>query len=177
MILYGFVLGAAVLTAPTYSKKQSAVPSSLIQLSNGETAAIDPILQRIKDQVSGFQKKMSEEVIKDKQEIRHLRDEQRKMERDEKAFKSHVFADLVHEQPTAASFSQLGAKSQIHFGDPYIDEAMRTIGNDIEAQKRELARLVDRTSTLGSLTEVENKRPDLGVIGAALKARLNMVNK
>lgn len=165
MIYCALILGAAFLTNPSYSHKSLAVPSSLIQLSNESGTNLDPILQRIKDQVAGFQKKMSEEVTKDKEEMRHLRDEQRRMERDEKAFKSHIFAS--DHSSGSSSFAQ------IHFGDPYIDEAMRTIGNDIESQKRELERLVDRSS----LVETHSKRPDLGVIGAALRARLNMVNK
>lgn len=173
MILYGIVVGAALLSVSSVQgNKLSAVPSSLIQLSNESTATLDPILQRIKDQVSGFQKKMNEEATKDKEEIRQLRDEQRKMERDEKAFKSRVFANIGREP------SSLAQTGQTHFGDPFIDEAMRTIGNDIESQKRELERLVDRSAASASLVQTASKRrPDLGIIGAALKARLNMVNK
>ena len=148
------------------------LPSSLIELSNVAKETIknvdaDSVLGMIQRQVAEFQKSMDAEVAEDKEEVRKLQEQQRKMEREEKAFKAKVFANR------ASSFSETAGS---HFGDPYIDEAMRTIGDDIDAQKRDLERVIS-SHRQSSLVEEKAIRPDLGVIASALRTRLNMVGK
>jgi hypothetical protein len=115
---------------------------------------------------------MNDEISADKEQVRLIQEQQRKMERDEKAFKAKIFAKRFD---APESLVQINS----HFGDPYIDEAMRTIGDDIDAQKREMGRLLasHHKNKEESLVEEKAKRPDLGVIAAALKTRLAMVGK
>jgi hypothetical protein len=115
---------------------------------------------------------MNDEISADKEQVRLIQEQQRKMERDEKAFKAKIFAKRFD---APESLVQINS----HFGDPYIDEAMRTIGDDIDAQKREMGRLLasHHKNTEEALVEERAKRPDLGVIAAALKTRLAMVGK
>jgi len=159
-------------------------PSSLLQLSGtaqntNQGVNADEVIASIQKQVSEFQQKMNDEVAADKDQVRKLQEQQRKMERDEKAFKAKIFAKKFDAPDSpVASFAQVNS----HFGDPYIDEAMRTIGDDIDSQKREMSRLLaasHHASAAESLVQekAKAKRPDLGVIAAALKTRLAMVGK
>lgn len=167
---------AAIVVTVGHCRLHAAAPSSLIQLRGSSSVDTgDSILQVVKNQVSEFQKKMSEEAKHDKEEIRQLHEEQRKMEREEEAFKSKVFAssNRLGGIGGASSFSQV--KTGIHFGDPYIDETMRVLTEDLQSQKMELQRLVGGSRIQPSL--IETQRPDLGVIGAALKARISMATR
>ena len=153
-------------------------PSSLLQITNNaktstESANADDVIASIQRQVADFQKKMNAEIAEDKEQVRKIQEQQRKMERDEKAFKAKIFAKRFD---APESLVQINS----HFGDPYIDEAMRTIGDDIDAQKREMGRLLaaaHHKPVEEALVEEKAQRPDLGVIAAALKTRLAMVGK
>ena len=153
-----------------------AMPSSLLQISSATHSeaqpSIDAFLATMNKAVENFRRKMDAEVRADEQQVQKMTEQQRKLEREEKAFKAKVLAH--HEQPLhpKASFIESGA----HFGDPYIDEAMRVIGDGIDAQKRELERLVSSHGVApGALIQEEQKGPDLGLIAEALKTRLNLV--
>lgn len=151
------------------------VPSSLLQIgtsSKTESTSTDSILASIQDQVKQFKAKMDKEIADDREQVRKLKDEQRKMQREEKAFKSKIFAKKF--PITASSFAQ----TNTHFGDPYIDEAMRTISDDIDAQKREMDRLLGSHHSGPSESLVEkNTRPDLGVLATALRTRMSLAGK
>ena len=154
-----------------------AMPSSLIQLvsvAKESVKNIDPdsVLGMITSQVEEFQKKMAGEIASDKEEVRKLQEQQRKMDREEKAFKARIFA---HRVPTSSLVETSGTTT--HFGDPYIDEAMRTIGDDLESQKRELEGIVATHHHSSSLAQEKESRGDLGVIQSALRTRLAMVGK
>jgi hypothetical protein len=123
--------------------------------------------------VDAFQKKMDAEARADEEQVRKMREQQRKLEREEKAFKAKVFA---HHKPEKSPSSFI--ESSTHFGDPYIDEAMRVIGDEIDSQKRELERVVaSHASAESALIEEKGKRPELGLIADALKTRLHMVGR
>ena len=150
-------------------------PSSLLQISSSaktEASSTDSILASIQDQVKQFKAKMDQEIAEDREQVRKLKDQQRKMQREEKAFKSKIFAKKFPIE--SSSFAQ----TNTHFGDPYIDEAMRTISDDIDAQKREMDRLLatHHTQPVESMIE-KNTRPDLGVLATALRTRMNLVGK
>jgi len=163
---------ATLCTTGVFGK--NAIPSSLLQISSDAKKSVtaSDVMSQIQSQLDEFHKQMDKEVAADKEEVRNLREQQRKMERDEKAFKAKVFGNL--RQPTS-SFIEGGNP---HFGDPYIDEAMRTFGDEIENQKRDLERVLATQSRSESvLMQEKEKRPELGLISAALKSRLAMVGK
>lgn len=149
-------------------------PSSLLQIgasAKTEATTTDSILASIQDQVKQFKAKMDQEIADDREQVRKLKDQQRQMQREEKVFKSKIFAKKFPIGPS--SFAQ----TNTHFGDPYIDEAMRTISDDIDAQKREMDRLLATHHAAPAESMIEQKRPDLGVIAAALRTRMNLVGK
>ena len=176
-MLFKLAVISAIASQSLVEGHRHAAPSSLIQIagtSQSNSANADSVLASIQQQVKDFQKQMNQEIADDKEQVRKLKDQQRKMEREEKAFKSKIFAKRVSHSGPASSFAQ----TNNHFGDPYIDEAMRTIGDDIEAQKREMERLLanQRPAQEYSSFVEKTKRPDLGIIAAALRTRMNMVN-
>lgn len=153
-----------------------ARPSSLLQISslseNAAAPSVDAFLSTMQQDVEKFQHDMDAEVKADEDQIRKMLEQQRKLEREEKAFKAKVLAQ--HEHPAKSSLLE----SSVHFGDPYIDEAMRVIGDEINAQKRELQRRISpHGAAPGALVQEQEKRPELGLIADALKTRLNMVGK
>ena len=153
---------------------KDAVPSSLLQISASgkKSVTASEVMSQIQKQLDEFHKKMDQEVAEDKERVRNLREQQRKMERDEKSFKAKIFGNL---HVPKSSFVQGGNP---HFGDPYIDEAMRTFGDEIETQKRELERvLATQRQPFAMVQEGDKRRPELGLISAALKTRLAMVGK
>ena len=149
-----------------------AAPSSLLQLSNSQpNAEAERFLNSMRAQVDDFKKKMDAEVNADQEQLRQLKEQERKMDREEKAFKAKVFA---HSSTPRSSFVENGN----HFGDPHIDEAMHILGDEIETQKREMERmLASRGQAAESLVQESAKRPELGLIAAALKTRLAMVDR
>lgn len=167
----------AITTAVVLATAANAhvTPSSLLQIgatAKTEATSTDSILASIQDQVKQFKAKMDQEISEDREQVRKLKDEQRKMLREEKTFKSKIFAKKFPIE--SSSFVQ----TNTHFGDPYIDEAMRTISDDIDSQKREMDRLLanHHPHPAESMIE-ENRRPDLGVLATALKTRLSLVGK
>ncbi len=170
-----FKLAVTTTLAHVAVTSAHVTPSSLLQISSSaktEATSTDSILASIQDQVKQFKAKMDQEIAEDREQVRKLKDQQRKMLREEKAFKSKIFAKKFPIE--SSSFVQ----TNTHFGDPYIDEAMRTISDDIDAQKREMDRLLanHHTHPVESMVE-KNARPDLGVIATALKTRMNLVGK
>ena len=150
-----------------------AAPSSLIQLEAvPKPADADSVLGMIQTEVSEFQKQMGDEVNADNEQVRKLKDQQRKMDRDEKAFKARIFTR--RDGGASSAFLETGN----HFGDPFIDEAMRTLGDEIDSQKRELETIVaSHHAGPAALVQESQKRPELGLIASALKTRLAMVGK
>ena len=170
MLFRAFAISSIALISPCLADVHAA-PSSLLQLTNmaqEKTDKVSPesVLSMINKQVGDFQAKMAAEIVDDKEEVRKLQEQQRKMEREEKAFKAKIFA---HPAPSS-SFAQ-GATA--HFGDPFIDEAMRTIGDDLEAQKHEL----EGVMATHPVTSFAESQPSLGVIQSALRSRLAMAGK
>ena len=170
--MYKLIATSAICMASVLGK--DAVPSSLLQISSSGKKSItaSDVMSQIQKQLDEFHKQMDQEVAADKEEVRNLKEQQRKMDRDERAFKSKVFGNL--RAPPVSSFVEGGNP---HFGDPYIDEAMRTFGEEIETQKRDLERVLATEGRSSSLAQEKDQRPELGLISAALKTRLAMVGK
>jgi hypothetical protein len=154
-----------------------ASPSSLLQLSSESNMNAKPgvegFLASMQKDVDEFQRKMDAEVRTDEEEVRKMVEQQHKLEREEKEFKAKVFAhrDLPQAPSSFAQFST-------HFGDPYIDEAMRVFSDEIDSQKRELERVIaSHPAPAGALVQQKETRPELGLIADALTTRLNMVGK
>lgn len=168
--MYKLLTASAVSASGVLGER--AAPSSLLQISNSApNAEADRFVNSMRAQVDDFKKKMDAEVSADQEQLRQLKEQERKMDREEKAFKAKVFA---HTNRPKASFME----SSSHFGDPYIDEAMRVLGDEIDSQKRDLERvLASRGRASESLIEEKAKRPELGLIAAALKTRLAMVDR
>jgi hypothetical protein len=153
-----------------------ATPSSLLQISSqnriGAQPSVDSFLNSMQKDVEEFQRKMDSEVRADEDQVHKMVEQQRKLEREEKSFRAKLLANVDQKVPSPESFIE----SSTHFGDPYIDEAMRVIGNEIDSQKRELERVISRHDiTPSALVEQKAKRPELGLIADAIKTRLNMV--
>jgi len=147
------------------------VPSSLLQIGSGKPDVGSDVMANIQKEVAEFHKQMEGEILADKDEVRKLHDMQRKMERDDEAFKAKIFGRRGHKLPG----SMLQTNS--HFGDPYIDEAMRVIGDEIANEKRDLERVIAAHSQGSSMLQEAARRPELGLIASALKTRIAMVGK
>ena len=170
------VLAASTLACVSNGVNAHGAPSSLLQVSANEFNVGANVIADIKKQAAVFQKQMEDEVLADKEEVRKLKDMQRKMERDDAAYRAKVFA-RTHRKGQSESAGSL-IETNSHFGDPYIDEAMRVFGDEIENQKRELERVVStHRQDESSLAQTKETRPELGIIASALKTRLAMVGK
>jgi len=172
-MIFRFLSASTLLAAASAGRAQ---PSSLLQItsvaSNEAPPSVDSFLTSMQKDVEDFQQKMAAEVRADEDQVHKMVEQQRKLEREEKAFRAKVLAQ--HDRPTKSSLLE----SSVHFGDPYIDEAMRVIGDEIDAQKRQLQRVISsHGSAPGALVQEKSKRPELGLIADALKTRLNMVGK
>ena len=155
-----------------------AKPSSLLQISsankNEGQPSIDAFLSTMNKDVENFRRKMDAEARADEEQVHKMTEQQHKIEREEKAFRAKVLAHRGQPPVPAASLLE----SSTHFGDPYIDEAMRVIGDEIDAQKRELQRVISSHGAApGAFVEENHGGPNLGLIAEALKTRLNMVGK
>jgi hypothetical protein len=155
-----------------------AMPSSLLQISSGTKTegqpSIDAFLATMNKDVETFRRKMDAEIRQDQQQVQKMAEQQRKLDREEKAFKAKV---LAHHEPMSARKSSF-IESNTHFGDPYIDEAMRVIGDEIDSQKRELERVISSNGAApAALIEEKHGGPNLGLIAEALRTRLNLVGQ